>query len=277
MSAELKIGAFVDGLRAVDADSLVTGLYLIGSHALGDVHPHSDIDFMGVLRRPPSESELRAIVALHDDLRSSWPLPYLDGCYVLERDLQRASDSVEPILMFLLGDRLDDVASHVLTPDEWITLKTDGVCLFGLPIEQLEVRADVRELRAYCERNLVDYWLGRVDELVKVSSRIEDVLASEAARAWVAERVEWLTLGVPRLLASIETGRVMSKTAAGEYAVERFPEARDVLDASLEYRRDPRPELIAGLIDLVPAAIAFGRECIEAGLAMRGGLRGSVS
>lgn len=133
------------------------GLYLVGSHALGDVRPGSDIDFVGVLHRPPV----------------------------------------------------------------------------------------------------------RVAELAGVPDLMP----------WIADRVAWISLGIPRLLASIEAGDVLSKTEAGQVALARFPEWRPVLEASLAQHHEPRDERLPVLAAMAPDAVAFGRRCIEVALAGGGGGR----
>ncbi len=107
MSADEKLAAYVAGLRELDAGSLVTGLYLVGSHALGDVRPTSDIDFLGVLRRSPDPDELAAVRGLHGRLRESWPAPHLDGAYVHAEDLQRPAEEASPVLRYLLGEPVE--------------------------------------------------------------------------------------------------------------------------------------------------------------------------
>ena len=82
--ADEKGAAFVAGLRGLDAGSPVAGLYLVGSHASGDVRPESDIEFLDVLRRPPQDHELSALAGLHERLGESWPTrwPCMEGPFV---------------------------------------------------------------------------------------------------------------------------------------------------------------------------------------------------
>jgi len=255
MSAGDKLAAYAAGVGELDAGSLVAGLYLVGSHALGDVRPNSDMDFLGVLGRSPEPDELAALRALHERLRETWPAPHLDGTYVRAGDLCRPADSATPVLRYLLGEEVEAAGSGV-TPVEWLTLRTRGVRLIGAPIAELDVAVDDEAVRAYCRRNLAEYPWPQTERLAE--------LAGEASLVtWVADRVEWIALGVPRLLATIETGQVLSKTEAGRYALDRFPEWRAVLEASLKQRLDPRPERIPVLAGMAPDVVAFGRRCIE--------------
>ena len=258
MDADEKLAGFVTGLTGLDENSLLIGMYLVGSYALDDVRPESDIDFLGVLRRPPDEGELSALVALHGELDESWPVPFLDGHYVLAADLRLPADDAVPALRYLRGERIEPAAG-ALTPVEWVTLKSRGVRLTGAPVEQLDINVDGDALCTYCRRNLAHYWRPQVE-------RLAELAAVESLVEWVANQVSWIALGVPRLLASIATGEVLSKTGAGRYALERFPEWHDVLEASLEQRRDPRPERIPALAALALDVVAFGRHCIEVAL-----------
>ena len=258
MSADEKLAAFVAGMSKRDGSALVAGLYLVGSHALADVRPDSDVDFLGVLHRLPEGAELSTLAALHDRLQASWPAPHLDGHYVLATDLRRPPGDVEPVLRYLLGERVES-APGAVTPVEWLTLKWRGVALMGVPADNLHVNADVEALRSYCRRNLVEYWRPQIERLAELAEVDELV-------AWVGRQVSWIALGVPRLLASIETGEVLSKTEAGRYALAQFPEWRSVLEASLEQRRAPRPEQIPVLAAMAPQVVAFGRRCLKVAL-----------
>lgn len=52
-----------------------------------------------------------------------------------------------------------------------------------------------------------------------------------------AEAIEWLALGAQRLVVTIETGRVVSKSAAAEFAAQRWPEYAELLTRVLASRR----------------------------------------
>lgn len=108
------------------------------------------------------------------------------------------------------------------------------------------------------------YWRPHVERLGELASVAQ-------FRDWIAERVMETALGIPRLLVSIETGTVVSKTAAGRVALARFPRYGRLLEASLRQRHDPRSELVPLLAAQAPDVVEFGRQCIE--VALRAGPR----
>jgi predicted nucleotidyltransferase len=91
-----KLAAFVTAFAELEVSSLLAGLYLVGSHALGDVRPNSDIDFVAVLYRSPQGHGLSTLAAVHDRLRAACPDPPLDGDYVSVADLLRPAEDVVP-------------------------------------------------------------------------------------------------------------------------------------------------------------------------------------
>lgn len=96
--------------------------------------------------------------------------------------------------------------------------------------------------------------------------RLAELAAVDSLVAWVANRVMEIALGVPRLLVSIAAGEVVSKTEAGLYAREQFPEWAGVLDASVVQRADPRADRVPALAAKAPEVVTFGRRCIEVAL-----------
>ena len=66
------------------ASGLIVGLYLTGSVALGDFRPQwSDIDFVAVLERVPTDDDLAALADVHAGLSPRRPY---DGVYLSRVD-----------------------------------------------------------------------------------------------------------------------------------------------------------------------------------------------
>jgi hypothetical protein len=82
---------------------------------------------------------------------------------------------------------------------------------------ELVAAPDPAVLRDWLLGNLRGYWAGEAD-------RVTAVLATRPAdQPAGGEGVAWLVLGVARLHATLGTGEVISKTAAGQYVAEHFP------------------------------------------------------
>jgi Domain of unknown function (DUF4111) len=89
---------------------------------------------------------------------------------------------------------------------------------------------DPAVLRGWLLGNLHGYWSDQ-------AAHAERVGAERPAAAPVGgEPVTWMTLGAARLLATLETGRILSKTATGAYVAERFPAYRDLAERCVAWR-----------------------------------------
>jgi hypothetical protein len=90
--------------------------------------------------------------------------------------------------------------------------------------------------------NLHSYWRG-VGERLRTEIESDDGLETADGAA-----LEWVALGVARMLYTWETGDVASKSAAGAWAAVRAPDFADMLLAAVNVRAEPglatRPHLL---------------------------------
>ena len=201
-------------LQAVDAEApgLVEGLYLTGSVALGEFRLHSsDIDFVAVTSQRPDASALTALGRAHGRLRRLWPRPCFDGLYVMWDDFAHdptaaggGAYSYEG-KFFPDGGRADPVA--------WQTVARHGVSCRGPHQSSLGIRVDAGGLARWTLNNLDTYWRTLLDQ----SSRFSHPQSLIAVTPWGAA---WIVLGVSRLHYTLATGEIVSKEAAGRYALK---------------------------------------------------------
>jgi hypothetical protein len=190
----------------------ITGLYLVGSVALDDYQPgQSDVDFVAVADTPLTPSELSQLGPLHTRLRRAVPRPRLDGIYVTWSELR--AEPVGLSVPYYLG-RFASSGGFGANPVTWCTLHRHPVPVRG-PARPA-VRHDDELLRAWCCENLQSYWAGWVRDARTRLIRRAFGLSREATI--------WGVLGVTRLHATIRTGDIISKSAAGTYAFEVFPD-----------------------------------------------------
>jgi hypothetical protein len=189
----------------------ITGLYLVGSVALDDYQPgQSDVDFVAVTDTPLTAPELGQLGPLHAGLRRAVRRPKLDGVYVTWPELR-----AEPVGLsapHYLG-RFAPGGGFAANPVTWCTLHRHPVRVRG-PAEPA-VHHDDELLRAWCRENLRGYWAGWV--------RNARTRLMQRVYALSLEATVWGVLGVTRLHATIRTGDILSKSAAGTYALEVFP------------------------------------------------------
>ncbi|HKG90549.1 MAG TPA: aminoglycoside adenylyltransferase domain-containing protein [Gemmatimonadaceae bacterium] len=227
------VAAYLDAVDA-EAPGLVEGLYLTGSAALGDFRPRtSDVDFVAVTARPLDDGALAALARAHARLRARHPRPFFDGLYATWADL--AGDPALRRGPHSQEGRFHPESRGPGDPVTWHTVARYGVACRGPAPTDIAVSADPAALAAWTLDNLDRYW-GR---LLRGASRLSDRWGLGALAPYGAV---WIVLGVARLHYTLATGALCSKTAAGEYALRAFPEARwqRVVAECLRIRRADR-------------------------------------
>lgn len=201
-------------LLARAAPGLLRGLYLVGSAALDDFQPgRSDVDGVAVTTRPVAPSDH---AALHDVHRALEGATAYDAVY-LEIGQVRSAPVPGAIVAHSLGGVLHlDRPCGEVTPAGWALLR-QGVPVTGPTVSDLGVWDPTPVLLEATRANLRDYWrpLAAANRAA-VAGRPPDAPAG-------AEVIGWLVLGAPRLHALLQTGRIVSKTAAGHHAAAAFP------------------------------------------------------
>ncbi|MGN6633983.1 MAG: nucleotidyltransferase domain-containing protein, partial [Oryzihumus sp.] len=155
------------------------GLYLTGSVAAGDFHPHaSDVDAVVVLDAVPQDCS--ALQAIHEGIAGP---PAYDVVYLTPADLAGDPGAVTRAPGTLDGQwREGPVRAHV-SPVTWAEMERYAVPV--RPCAGLVVDDDHDRLVAFTRRNLEDYWAPLVDGI--------EAAAPEA----LAEAAVWTVLGMP--------------------------------------------------------------------------------
>jgi hypothetical protein len=231
---------------------LVEGMYLTGSIALGDYHHGvSDIDFLAVTSRPLGEQELAAVSAIH---AGTPPTPHLDGVYLDHTALSTLPDNSQAVPhavhgMFYPNNR----PCGELNPVLWLTLAHYGIAVRGPRPADLSLRVDPGRLREWNLDNLKTYWqplAGNVRHAV--AGRTPDAVAA-------AEGVVWAALGPARLHHTLATNDVISKSAAGHYAIQHFPQWASLTERAVNWREGHTVEFVTtdalAVADMVEAIV----------------------
>ncbi|HVE31732.1 MAG TPA: nucleotidyltransferase domain-containing protein [Mycobacteriales bacterium] len=215
-------------LDAVDAalPGFVTALWVTGSAASGDWRPdRSDVDFVAATDRVPTLADAEALAALH----ASPGEPLYDGLYVAESDLAAPPAAEQPAAHVTNGEFGTGPCGQC-TPAAWLELRQDGVAVRGPAPAELVRAPEPAALRSWLLGNLRGYWSD-------TAGHAERVGAERPATAPVdGYPVVWMVLGAPRLHATLTTGRIVSKSAAGAYAAERFPDHAELAGRCVRWR-----------------------------------------
>jgi len=224
-------------LNAVDAavPSRVTGLLVCGSLALGDYRPErSDIDVVVVVDEPLSPSERALVAEVHRVVATR-----VDGPYVPTDALRGAPEDVGEVPYHVDG-RFEFGACHEVSPITWTILANQAITVRGAEPAALGVHSDDAAVRTFSTDNLRGYWANWAQTMASLLNGIAEDDVVEA------RLLEWGALGAPRVHCAATTGQVVSKSDAGQYAIETLGDGwRDIVPLALESRMDEIDEVRA--------------------------------
>ena len=210
-----------DRFAALLEDNL-TGLYLHGSLAAGCFQwQHSDIDFLAVVKEPPTQETKIALIGALREMEKEAPPKGLEMSVILQRYCRDIPYPIPYELHYSSGHReafdrdADAFCRRMNGTDPDLTLHILALHAFG--------------------RTLLGPDISRAFDRV----RREDAL--EAIRAdmdWAVERLEenpmYAVLNLCRALAYRKDGLMLSKKAGGEWALHRAPlEYQPLIQAAL--------------------------------------------
>jgi len=126
-----------------------------------------------------------------------------------------------------------DGESFELNPVTWYTLATHGIAVRGDVPRSIGIPLDVADRRHWVRDNVHSYWRG-------VGEQLGAALDSDRSTERVDGAVlEWVVLGVMRMLYTYETGDVTSKSGAGRWGAVRLQAFAPLLERAVALRHAP--------------------------------------
>ena len=200
------------------APRTLEGLYVIGSIALNDWQPSSsDIDIVAITAEPADDFAADALREAHLTFGQRCPGAVVDGPFLAWGDLTLSPQGVSRPWT-LAGAFHHDAECFELNPVTWYTLTNYGVRVRGPQTADLEIPRDTEALVRFTLDNARDYWCTVYQEF---SAAIGELGAADTLPSSVPV---WCLLGVCRMLYTVSTGDVTSKSVAGGWAAERLGE-----------------------------------------------------
>lgn len=211
------------------APGLIEGLYVVGSAVLDDWHAGvSDVDIMAFTSRPPDTEEVDALRAAHVAAADELEL-HIDGPRLVWVDV--AEPPVALVRPWSLGGEFHhDAGCFELNPVMWHTLSANGFSVRGPTPLELSIVDDPAALRSFVQTNTDEYWRSLADGVKRAAEDPERT-------AFDAAMTSWCVLGVARMLHTIRTGQVTSKTVAGLWLADQLPEYGPLIDHAVAVRR----------------------------------------
>lgn len=252
-------------LRAADRllPGRVVGCYIVGSVALDAYRDgRSDIDVLAVLDdEQVSRADVRRLRLLHVSqvprllgrvVTGSGLSATCDVSFVRRRDLTLPVTTIQPVASHT-GHEFRVAEAFDVNPVMWQILAARGIAVRGPAPDALGLDPEPAVLRAWNLNNLRDYWSARADALERRSR--------SRGRFATSSQIAWCVLGPLRLHATIATGEVVSKEAAGTYGRGALDDRwAALIDYALTDVRGERPPVPRA--DHVAQTIALMRHVI---------------
>jgi hypothetical protein len=184
----------------------LSGFYLHGSLALGAFNPRfSDIDFVSIVSRSCTPSDINALRSIHETLAQRYPRWPLEGSYLQWEDLGQSEATILPHPHIHDGF-LRPSGYHDINAVTWWVLKHRGIAILGPMPDQLDIQVDRDDLIAKMHQNMNSYWARFTTNPRRIAWLLSDY------------GVQWAVLGVLRQFYTFREHDITSKTAAGIYA-----------------------------------------------------------
>lgn len=205
----------------------LTGIYLFGSVVTGDYCPGaSDLDIVTVLTEDPTVAVVAALKKLHYELIVAYPRwdDRIEVTYLSCRALKHFRERSFPAARISPGEPFHTIEIDARWLIDWYQLGVSGITLCGLSL------SDVVPPIAHQE------YVASVRGYLRSLPQSLDAYRKPAAQGYVV-------ITACRALHLCETGRVVSKRAAVEWARQRYPHHAALIARTSEpyFARDSAP------------------------------------
>jgi hypothetical protein len=250
------VAELVQRVPGVLESIIVTGSALVGDWWEGV----SDIDLILIIRRALTSAEVDSLTQLHLSTIVDGPI---DGIYLTAHQLAAGPDSVQDAPQVVGGKLENHARGAQLT---WITWReaerrVEGVIGSAGSLswtQSLRMLPDAEAgARAFSQQNLQDYWK-------RFGAQARTQLSAHSDEDPVdAKTIRWIALGPARLIATIETGEIVSKTKAAALAAQRWPAHSELLARAVSSRQGESVSFSASdareALDLLDRCVAFAQ------------------
>lgn len=239
-------------LTEKELPGLLTAFYLHGSVALDAFQEHlSDIDFIAVLSRPCTASDLDVLGNIHRTLAGKYPHAPLSGSYLQTSDLGQLTDTMPKHPHYHDGVLYPE-GHHDINAVTWWVLKNRGIALLGPEPSTLSYEVNWDKLIADMRHNINTYWASFTTNPARI------------AWLWSDYGIQWTVLGVLRQWYTFREKTITSKAGAGEYALTHLPARwHRLIQESINIREQKPGSLYRFKIVRAIEAFLFLREVIR--------------
>lgn len=187
----------------------ILSIYLHGSITTGDFRGESsDIDYLVVIGKEFSSDEVELLSKIHKKLiaKHEYLGRKLEGSYLLESELKNIEPPIRERLYFN-----DEYLRYEKYGSEWIfeqySLSKFGVELYELNKSRIFTQVPEDNIKKASINLLMNEWKPRVENSEYI---------------WTNEYLAYGVLTVCRIIYSLETGKMKSKTGSARYVLDKY-------------------------------------------------------
>lgn len=196
----------MESMQSVLGNNFVA-FYLQGSFAVGDFDDHSDVDFIAVIKKDISESQLQALQVMHKrvyNLKSKWA-QHLEGSYFPEDVLRDYTQNGMPLWYLNNGSQSLEWSDHCNTVLVRRVVREYGIVLAGPSPEKMVNPIPVSVLRQEILATMNDWGQEILTERDRYNNRFYQ---------------SFIVLSYCRMLHDLHLGRPGSKLAGAKWGKE---------------------------------------------------------
>lgn len=213
--------------------AFVDGVYLTGSLPLNDFYANkSDVDFLVLCKKLPDKGTATQLKRIHKAIQKRHSKPALSGTYLSsERSTIDKPQNIKTLSYHEGTLRYGNFDMAAVSLSE---LRFNALTVYGPKAEALPINVPLSYLNQFLHENINSYW--------KKWTGRHALQPYRSLLLLLFPRVtEWSVLGVARQLCTLQTGKIVSKTAAGHYCLEHLPVSfHPIIREAMEIRKDDR-------------------------------------
>lgn len=250
LSTQPLLTEYINLLKA-NLGHLIYGVYIQGSIALNEYDEFkSDIDFITVLNREPTEEELSTIISIYNRLRNYDRYNVSEGQYTTIDIISCNHNENKKIYPYYADGELKELNNgHIDATSLWI-LDKYGFSIYGHEVESLSINLNLNDLRSQMNYNLNKYWLGKINENQELF--LEDY--------WI----DFGVLTICRIVYTLENREITSKLKAANYCLTRVDEKwKPIINEAIMVRKDIKYNIFPDKQQRADIAVQFIREMIK--------------
>ena len=213
--------------------NFIDGVYLTGSIPMNDFYSNkSDIDFLVFCKELPNKKIASLLKHIHKEIEKEFHKPDLSGCYLASDSIQ--TDHPENIKVLSYHESSMCYETFQMAPISLSELKSNAFTVLGMKAETLPVIIKPIVLNNFLYENINSYWRKWIKQHSSFFNRKIILLI-------FPRFTEWVILGVARQLCTLQTGKIVSKTEAGNYCLAHIPaEFHPIIQEAIKIRKDNR-------------------------------------